>query len=331
MLLIAALAVVWNLLKAKTMVISVSSSVLFHCWHGGDTAAARYILESICQKGLLLTTNATTLDSFAIDRGKGAVQMEVMQHPRVCFTDIPIELLAAHGQRYGKYGVGFRRETIIDWGGLPAWYLPNYWGDKTLKVAGPALVNGLHAAMDAAEQLRALAAEFKAKGVPLTVTYEHGPSVAADQLVNEMQQVTHSIFMALSFVKEMSPWSAEDHSYLFEREWRLVAGFGLTGQPSRFRKLTPEEKDALCARRPVWREKRQSQDINITARYGQTPVIDSFQYFDGLPGKETVAQLVDTILVPDESEAQWVADFVDGHASYFGGNSPKVITFPVDR
>jgi hypothetical protein len=173
-----------------------------------------------------------------------------------------------------------------------------------------------------------LAAEFKARGVPFTVTYMHGPTMNTDQLVNEMQQVAHSIFMVLSFIKEMSPQSAEDHSYLFEREWRLVAGFGFAGQPSPFRTLTPDEKDALCARKPVWRERRQSQDINITARYGETPVIDSFQYFNGLPGKETVARLIDTILVPDESEAQWVRNFVAGQASHFGASIPKVITFP---
>jgi hypothetical protein len=312
----------------KAMGTPVSSSVLFHCWHDDDRATARYILESICEKGLLLTTNAETLDSFAIDRGKGVVQMEVMQHARVCFTDIPIELLAEHGQRYGKYGVGFRRETIIDWGGLPAWYLPNYWGDKSLKIAGPVLANGLHAAMDAAQHLQVLATEFKAKGVPLSVVYKHGPTLTADQLVNEMQQVASSIFMVLSFIKEMSPQKAEDHSYLFEREWRLVSGFALTGQPPPFRTLTQEEKDALCVRRPVWRQKRQSQDINISARYGETPIIDSFRYFNGLPGKETVAELVDTILVPDDSEAQWARIFVAGHASYFGASIPKIITFP---
>jgi hypothetical protein len=254
--------------------------------------------------------------------------MEVMQHPRVCFTDIPIELLADHGQRYGKYGVGFRRGTVIDWGGLPAWYLPNYWSDKTLKVAGPVLVNGLHAAMRAALHLQVLAAEFKAKGVPFTVTYKRGPTMQTDQLVNEMRRVMDSMFMVLSFIKEMSPQSSEDHSYLFEREWRLVAGFGFAGQPSAFRTLTLDEKDALCARRPVWREKRQSQDINITAEYGDAPVIDSFQYFNGLPGKETVARLIDTILVPEEAEALWVKKFVAEGARQFGGSGPKVITFP---
>jgi hypothetical protein len=59
---------------------------VFHCWRGDDRGNARYILESICVKGLHLTTNAATLDSFAIDRGNGIVQMEV-QHPPVCFTD----------------------------------------------------------------------------------------------------------------------------------------------------------------------------------------------------------------------------------------------------
>ena len=120
------------------------------------------------------------------------------------------------------------------------------------------LVNGLHAAMDAAQHLQVLAAEFEAKGIPFTVTYKHGPTLQSYQLVNEMQRVAYSVFMVLSFIKEMSTQSAEDHSYLFERERRLVAGFGFAGKPSAFRTLI-HEKDALCARRSVWREKRQSQ------------------------------------------------------------------------
>jgi hypothetical protein len=92
--------------------------------------------------------------------------------------------------------------------------------------------------------------------------------------------------------------------------------------------LTSDEKDDLCASRPIWREKRQSQDINITARYGKTPVVDSFQFFNGLPGKETVAQLIDTILVPDESEAKWVRKFVAERTCQFEASGPKVITFP---
>jgi hypothetical protein len=310
------------------MHIPVSSSVLFHCWNHTDVGSARLILESICKNGLLLTTNSSTLDSFSIDRGKGVEQMEVMQQARVCFTDIPIDLLASHGQRYGKYGVGFHRQTIIDWGGLPAWYLPNYWNSKTLKVVGPVLVNALHAAMNAVDQLRALAAEFSAKNVPLSVTYQHGPTLQADELATQMQTVQNTIFMVLSFIKEMSPQSAEDNSYLFEREWRIIAGFGLVGQPPAFHTLTQDEKDRLCAARPVWRKERQSKDINISSKYGAAPVIDSFQYFNGLPGQGTVAQLIDTILVPNATEAHWARTFLAEHVGDFGTTIPSVIVFP---
>jgi hypothetical protein len=92
--------------------------------------------------------------------------------------------------------------------------------------------------------------------------------------------------------------------------------------------LSQDEKETLCRRRPVWREKRQSEDINITARYGDAPVIDSFRYFNGLPEGKTVTELIDTILVPDDSEAQWVKRFVADRAKHFGGNIPKVVTFP---
>jgi hypothetical protein len=60
------------------------------------------------------------------------------------------------------------------------------------------------------------------------------------------------------------------------------------------------------------------------------PVTDSFRYFNGLLGKETVAQLIDTILVPDESEAQWVRNFASKRASHFGARIPKIVTFPAD-
>jgi hypothetical protein len=317
-------------LQHDTISVAVSSPILFHCWRHEDKIAARLILESICRKGLLLTTNSKTLDSFAIDRGSGVVPMEVMQHARVCFTDIPIGLLATHGQRYGKYGVGFRRETVIDWGGLPAWYLPNYWSDKTLKCVGPVLVNSLHAGIDAVRNLQALAREFAAKGIPLTVVNTLGPALQADQLVNEMETVHRAMFAVLSFVKEMSPRTSEDHSYLFEREWRIVEGFGLAGQPPAFRELTEDEKQVLRSKNSRWGARRESQDVNITARYGAAPVIDSFRYFNGLSGKPSVAELIDTFLVPDEAEAQWASNFIAENKVLFGDVAPTITLFPAE-
>jgi hypothetical protein len=67
-----------------------------------------------------------------------------------------------------------QREIVIDWGGLPAWYLPNYWSDKTLKLTGPMLVNGLHAAQNAVSHLKVLTKALLEKNVPISVKYEHG-------------------------------------------------------------------------------------------------------------------------------------------------------------
>lgn len=310
----------------------VVSSILLHCWRHEDRASARRILESICHNGLLLTTNAETLDTFSIDRGQGVMAMEVMQHPRVCFTDIPSDRLMAHGQRYGKYGVGFTRNTIIDWGGLPAWYVPNYWGDGTLKVAGPVLVNGLHAAMDAADHLRAFAQNFHEQGKPVTIKYKSGPALTGERLLSQMEQVKNAIFMVLSFVKEMSPHGNEDHSYIFEREWRIVSGINLAGQPPAYRALSADEKSLLCSSRPAWSKPRQSVDLNISARYpNSSPVVDSFQYFNGLPRGRSVAESIDTILVPDDSEASWASAFVAQHSHIFGETLPRVVVFPAEQ
>lgn len=215
----------------------------------------------------------------------------------------------------------------FDWGGLPAWYLPNYWGVGTLKVAGPTLVNSLHAAMDAADHIRAID-----QIVPVKVQYAHGPTIQGDQLRSEMEQVRNAISMVLSFIKEMSPSDIENHSYPLEREWRIVSGMNLTGQPSAYRQLTDAEKEKLCTTRPAWRKQRESSDVNISSRYGAAAIVDSFQFFNGLSDRATVAQCIATILVPDQSEAQWAQTFIINHANRFSKSAPpRVVIFPRPR
>jgi hypothetical protein len=254
--------------------------------------------------------------------------MELMQHSRICFTDIPFELLSTHGQRYGKYGVGFRREVIIDWGGIPAWYLPNFWSNDNFKSLGSVVVNGLHAAKDAASHFQTLIRELHSVGTSISIKHEQGPTLEGDRLVQEMGKVADAVYLVLSFIKEMSPSSSEDYSYLQEREWRLVNALEIAGRPSSFRVLNQEEKELLCAQRPIWRESRRSEDINIIARFGTAPVIDSFRYFNGISGKATVAQNIDTIIVPDQTEKEWGEEFVSTNPHLFCGNRPKVVIFP---
>lgn len=306
----------------------VTSPILCHCWSDADTDTARSVLESICTHGLLLTTNSKTLDTFAIDRGKGVEPMEVWQSARVCFTDIPLELLAQHGARYGRYGIGFKRQTIVEWGGLPAWYLPNHWGGDSLKCCGSTVVNALHAAADAVNHLEVTVREFTKKGIPFEVNYEQGEKIGGEKLAAQLAGNRAALHLVLSFIKEMSPSDTEDYRYVSEREWRIVDGISLTGRGPSCRELTPEEKATLCTRRPAWSEQRQSDDVNIRARFPKAPVIDSFRIFNGLPGGPTVAKLATTILVPNETEAEWVRRFVDDCAPLFGMPPPDVMVFP---
>ena len=74
------------------------------------------IFTSIVKNGLLCSVgNKGKLDRFAVIlQGEGVKQFDIWQHPRVCFTDIPREHLVSHVKKYGKFGLGFSRETILD-------------------------------------------------------------------------------------------------------------------------------------------------------------------------------------------------------------------------
>ena len=72
-------------------------------------------------------------------------------------------------------------------------------------------------------------------------------------------------------------------------------------------------------------------DVNITARFGAAPVIDSFQIFNGIPGADTVAQSIVNVLVPDAAEAQWVKAFFAAHGGLFAAPLPEIRVFPEAR
>src|SRR5260370_29438800 len=43
------------------------------------------------------------------------------------------DMLSAHCQEYGMFGLGFSRETILAWGGNPVFYLPTHPTAGTLE------------------------------------------------------------------------------------------------------------------------------------------------------------------------------------------------------
>lgn len=311
-----------------------TGAVLFHCWSHEPKNRAREIFTSIVKRGLLMTiTNGGALDSFTVRDGENNLrQIEVMQRPRICFTDIPMDLLATHGAGYGRYAVGFSRETVVEWGGCPAWYLPNHHGGDTLKDAGPLVVNGLHAAMVALDSyfacVRSSEDAFRTGQINerfFTQKFTHGKDLVGDELLQWLQYGRNCIERALSFVKEMSPPSAEDFRYLYEREWRIVEGIQIKGKDS-CRPLTDDEKRELVAINPTWKNAPTTNDINIQVRYPSVPLIDSFRMFGGI--SDRVSQKIDVVLVPDLNEKQFVDDLVSKDPNAFRSGGPEVFVFP---
>lgn len=95
-----------------------TGELLFGCWQHSDRQRAYSQFESIIKRGFLLTINAQTASiSFQYFVHGKREAMDVMQKARVCFTEIPAHLLHTHN--YGRFGFGFQRKTIIEWGGCP--------------------------------------------------------------------------------------------------------------------------------------------------------------------------------------------------------------------
>jgi hypothetical protein len=313
-----------------------TGSVLFHCWRHAPADRARSILSSIVKNGLLLTTtNAGALDGFEIRDGENKLRrIEVMQRARICFTDIPMDLLATHGGSYGRYGVGFSRETVVSWGGCPAWYLPNHHGGDTLKDNGPVLVNGLHAAMVALDSYHSVVKEMeklfksgKLKDHFITQKFTHGKTLVGDALVNWLAYARNCVDRTLSFVKEMSPPDSEDFRYLYEREWRIVAGLQIRGTEL-FRLLTDVEKAELCSANSNWAEPPVVNDINVQVRYASEPIVNSFRYFNGLSESDRVSRKIDVVLVPDDTEKAVIQRLISEAPHFFKAQGPEVLVFP---
>ena len=91
------------------------SETLFHFLGTGDDGRLFDIFNSIVRRGLLLTVGNKEgkLDQFPVPLVDGQIALiELMQHARVCFTDIPEQHLSGHCEEYGEFGIGFARKTI---------------------------------------------------------------------------------------------------------------------------------------------------------------------------------------------------------------------------
>lgn len=309
-----------------------TGEMLFHCWQHEDRQRAYEQFDSIVKRGLLLSINSDQLDSFKFVGSTGLENMDVMQKACACFTEIPLHLLGTHS--YGHFAVGFKRRTIIEWGGLPAWYLPNHPGNDTLKELGAEIIRGLHASAIANENFQAFARDvppalkqhipeqYLSRDFDIVIKFSHGQPLSGDSLQAWLERNKQVTYQILSCVKEMSPSNNEDYRYLKEREWRIVAGTNFQGGEI-CRTLTDAEKSEFGARRPKWLEVLKSTDVNVQTRYAPSRIIDHFRFFNGV-STETVSQLID----PDRNAKFEISKYIREHASAFKAGGPTLRLYP---
>lgn len=55
--------------------------------------------------------------------------------PRVCFTELKLSEARSHADRYGRLGIGFKRPFVVERGGLPVLYYPQ-WSNEWVRSVG---------------------------------------------------------------------------------------------------------------------------------------------------------------------------------------------------
>jgi hypothetical protein len=109
--------------KLKNRIMGIHSKFLVH-WTGkkdiekfpNNIKAQKYVdrLKDYYQNGLFLrrTTEASIR------------KLKIKNLLRICFTEIRLSQAQTHADRYGKLGIGFTRDFIMNKGGRPVIYIP---------------------------------------------------------------------------------------------------------------------------------------------------------------------------------------------------------------
>ena len=221
--------------RADKIRASYLSERLYHFFARGgpdDGSQAVAVFRSIVENGLVLTigNQLSAADMFTFATTSGPVDVRLEQVARVCFTDIPEDKLGVHSEvaGYGRFGIGFSRSTIVSWGGSPVWYLPNTRTGALTDTAG-VMLQYLRFGCDALKVLQLL---YQTPACQPTLNFSDGAVLQPSDVINRSELAVGCIARALSFVKEMSPAGASgsEFQYLYEREWRIVAGVTINGK-----------------------------------------------------------------------------------------------------
>ena len=246
--------------------------------HQSDHALGLKILDSILEKGLLLTAE---LQTFPACRGLNAG--EFIQQ-RVCFTALTTDQLPDHAKAFGSFSLEFDCKVLRNFGVLPAVYfsgrLPN---GEIFNEAGGMLARHLLEAHNVLKDLWILhdcGADEKKK-LAKAVLDEIHPSKIPIQTLHFTLQALLNLYYPTDDPERTGPLH-----YYQQREWKIVPNLSYGGQ-WHYPPPTPEEATKLLQINP---------DFFAKVIQGK-PRVEQCSFFT-VDGKNLV-DFVRRIIVPD--------------------------------
>lgn len=141
--------------------------------------------------------------------------------PVCCLADIPIMHLSYHANRYGKFAIGFHRESVVRAGFNPVFYTLHH-SDVVRRIRqGFARIRSVE--VDSIEDLVS-DIESEAENVKCDIdAYVSAIRVLTDDVGSRVDTAKQSISHFLAFIKTFD--EDEFQTVYCEREWRSVAPF----------------------------------------------------------------------------------------------------------
>lgn len=103
----------------------VNNELIHWTGRGSSENEAFSTMETICEEKVLRLSYCPNYDK---DNFKPRSAM-------VCFTDIPIKYSREHCNKFGKFGIAFRKDRMIEYGANPAMYTTRYHFERIKKLS----------------------------------------------------------------------------------------------------------------------------------------------------------------------------------------------------
>lgn len=155
--------------------------------------------------------------AYTIAPGKPLHTEELMWPTVTCFADIPEKSLPIHLEKYGLFGLGFRRDFLIRHGARPVTYVPMFSNEWMHAIGGRYMLEDIAAIYKGFDDY--CEAKIADAGSPIGRNMQEVPK-SEEQVLRAVKTVFELYFLA--FLKPFNSELPADHidNYYMEREWR---------------------------------------------------------------------------------------------------------------